>query len=175
MRKKKKETPHVLAFGARVREADGRLLAARKKKRITPPSRVWGEGGICDPLRIAFGVMEGVRVWSEKRGRQREKENLLTFGIKKGVVLMLTRIRVAMSARSAMRPKPPLKSPQTGSTCVILNSIGCMSLRMLKAISLAEKVRIPCVSISCATILDWSIRPVPRVQLSGDSESHIWP
>jgi hypothetical protein len=35
---------------------------------------------------LALGAKEGAHVWGEKRGRQREKENLLAFGIKKGVV-----------------------------------------------------------------------------------------
>lgn len=48
---------------------------------------------------------------------------------------------------------------------VILKRRGCMRPRMLKAISLAEKVRTPCDSTSCATMFVASIRPVPRVHL----------
>jgi hypothetical protein len=38
-----------------------------------------------------------------------------------------------------------------------------------------EKVRSPSISISCATMLDWSMRPVPRVQLRVDLVPHIPP
>jgi hypothetical protein len=50
------------------------------------------------------------------------------------------RMHVVMSPRSGRRSIPPLRSAQIGSTWVMLNKRGSIRLRILNAISFAEKV-----------------------------------
>ena len=54
----------------------------------------------------------------------------------------LSQMRVVILVRLGRQSIPPLRSAQIGLTCVILNRSGCMRLRMLNAISLAEKVKL---------------------------------